>query len=161
LMVETDVPEQRLSQVKIGGPAEIVLDAFPGKRYRGKAKEVTPTVNRTKATVTVKVAFVDENEGVLPEMSARVSFLTGELDKEAMKAPPKTIVPGSAVVDLNGSKIVYRLESGVVRITPITLGPAFGTGFEVQSGVSAGTRIVNNPPQGLADGQKIKERNAG
>jgi HlyD family secretion protein len=161
LMVETDVPEQRLSQVKIGGPAEIVLDAFPGKRYRGKAKEVTPTVNRTKATVTVKVAFVDENEGVLPEMSARVSFLTGELDKEAMKAPPKTIVPGSAVVDLNGSKIVYRLESGVVRITPITLGPAFGTGFEVQSGVTSGTRIVNNPPPGLADGQKIKERNAG
>jgi RND family efflux transporter MFP subunit len=161
LMVETDVPEQRLGQVKLGGPAEIVLDAFPGKRYRGKAKEITPTVNRTKATVTVKVAFVDENDGVLPEMSARVSFLSGELDKEAMKAPPKTIVPGSAIVDLNGSKVVYRLESGIVRITPVTLGPAFGNGFEVQSGVTSGTRIVNNPPQGLADGQKIKERNAG
>jgi RND family efflux transporter MFP subunit len=161
LMVETDVPEQRLGQIKIGGPAEIVLDAFPGKRYRGKAKEITPTVNRTKATVTVKVEFVDGNDGVLPEMSARVSFLSGELDKEAMKAPPKTIVPGSAVADLNGSKVVYRLESGVVRITPITLGPAFGTGFEVQSGVTSGARVVNNPPPGLADGQKIKERNAG
>ncbi|HYQ15458.1 MAG TPA: efflux RND transporter periplasmic adaptor subunit, partial [Polyangiaceae bacterium] len=161
MMVETDVPEQRLSQIKMGGPAEIVLDAFPNKRFRGKAKEVTPTVNRTKATVTVKVAFVDEIDGVLPEMSARVSFLSGELDKEAMKAPPKTIVPGSAVVELNGAKVVYRLESGVVRITPITLGPAFGTGFEVQSGVTSGTRIVNNPPQGLADGQKFKERNAG
>ncbi len=161
LMVETDVPEQRLSQVKLGGPAEIVLDAFPGKRFRGKAKEITPTVNRTKATVTVKVAFVDENEGVLPEMSARVSFLSGELDKEAMKAPPKTIVPGSAIADLNGSKVVYRLESGVVRVTPVTLGPAFGTGFEVQSGVVSGTRIVNNPPPTLADGQKIKERNSG
>lgn len=161
LMCEVDVPEQRLAQVKIGGPAEIVLDAYPSKRYRGKATEITPKVNRTKATVTVKVAFVDENEGVLPDMAARVSFLNGELDKEAMKAPPKTIVPGSAIAELNGSKIVYRLESGVVRITPVTLGPAFGTGFEVQSGVSSGTKIVNNPPQGLADGQKIKERNAG
>lgn len=161
LMVETDVPEQRLSQVKLGGPAEIVLDAFPGKRFRGRAQEITPTVNRTKATVTVKVAFVDENEGVLPEMSARVSFLSGELDKEAMKAPPKTIVPGSAIVELNGSKVVYRLESGVVRVNPVTLGPAFGNGFEVESGVTSGTRIVNNPPPGLTDGQKIKERNAG
>jgi RND family efflux transporter MFP subunit len=161
LMVETDVPESRLSQIKMGSPTEIVLDAFPSKRFRGKAIEVTPTVNRTKATVTVKVAFVDDNEGVLPEMSARVSFLSGELDKEAMKAPPKTIVPGTAIAELNGSKVVYRLESGVVRITPVTLGPAFGTGFEVQSGVSSGTKIVNNPPQGLADGQKIKERNAG
>jgi HlyD family secretion protein len=161
LMVETDVAEQRLSQVKMGGPCEIVLDAFPTKRYRGKAIEVTPKVNRTKATVTVKVAFVDENEGVLPDMAARVSFLAGELDKEAMKAPPKTIVPGTAIADVNGSKVVYRLESGVVRITPVTLGPAFGTGFEVQSGVTSGAKIVNNPPPGLADGQKIKERNAG
>jgi RND family efflux transporter MFP subunit len=161
LMVETDVPESRLSQLKMGGPAEIVLDAFASKRFRGKAVEVTPKVNRTKATVTVKVAFVDENEGVLPDMAARVSFLSGELDKAAMQAPPKTIVPATAVVDLNGTKVVYRLEGGIVRTTPVTLGPAFGTGFEVQSGVSSGTRLVNNPPPGLVDGQKVKERNAG
>ncbi len=161
LMVETDVPEQRLSQVKIGGPAEIVLDAFPSKRYRGKAIEVTPKVNRTKATVTVKVAFVDDNEGVLPDMAARVSFLTSELDKEAMQAPPKTIIPASAVVDRAGAKVVFRLQDGIVRMTPVTLGPAFGNGFEVQSGVSSGVKLVNNPPAGLADGQKIKERNAG
>ena len=160
LMVETDVPEQRLSQVKIGGPCEIVMDAFPTKRYRGKATEVTPKVNRTKATVTVKVAFVDENDGVLPDMAARVSFLSGELDKEAMKIPPKTVVPGSAVAEVQGSKVVYRVEGGVVRLTTVTLGPAVGSGFEVVSGVSAGTKLVSNPPPGLADGQRIKERNA-
>lgn len=160
LMIETDVPEQRLSQVKLGGPCEIVLDAFPSRRYRGKAMEVTPKVNRTKATVTVKVAFVDENDGVLPDMAARVSFLSGELDKEAMKLPPKTVVPANAIVELRGSKVVYRVESGVVRLTTVTLGPATGNGFEVTSGVSAGTKIVSNPPAGLADGQRIKEGNA-
>jgi HlyD family secretion protein len=160
LMVETDVPEQRLSQIKMGGPCEIVMDAFPSKRYRGKAMEVTPKVNRTKATVTVKVAFVDENEGVLPDMAARVSFLSGELDKEAMKTPPKTVIPGSAIADVQGSKVVYRIEGGVVRRTTVTLGPAMGSGFEVQSGVSAGTKLVSNPPPDLADGQRIKERNA-
>jgi RND family efflux transporter MFP subunit len=160
LMVETDVPEQRLSQIKMGGPCEIVMDAFPTKRYRGKAMEVTPKVNRTKATVTVKVAFVDENEGVLPDMAARVSFLSGELDKEAMKTPPKTVVPGSAVAEVQGSKVVYRVEGGVVRLTTVTLGPAVGTGFEVVSGVSAGTKLVSSPPRDLADGQRIKERNA-
>jgi len=158
LMVETDVPEQRLSQVKMGGPAEIVLDAFPSQRYRGKAVEVTPKVNRTKATVTVKVAFVDDNAGVLPDMAARVSFLTGELDKEAMKVPPKTVVPASAVVDVGGGKVVYRVEGGVVRLTSVTLGPALSSGFEVTGGVSAGTKIVSKPPAGLADGQRIKEK---
>jgi RND family efflux transporter MFP subunit len=158
MMIETDVPEQRLSQVKIGGPAEIVLDAYPAKRYRGKAVEITPRVNRTKATVTVKVAFVDDRENVLPDMAARVSFLTSELDKEQLKAPPKTIVPAAAVTDVAGAKVVFRVDDGKVRIVPITLGAPFGSGFELNGGPSAGTRVIKNPSKELRDGQAIKEK---
>jgi RND family efflux transporter MFP subunit len=161
LMVETDVPEQRLSQVKIGGPCEIVLDAYPTRRIRGKAYEITPRVNRTKATVTVKVSFVDDSNGVLPDMSARVSFLTNELNAAELKAPPKTIVPGSAIATVAGAKMVYVLEDGRVRATPVTLGPAFGSGFELVRGPSPGTRLVKDPPPELKDGQRIKEKTEG
>jgi multidrug efflux pump subunit AcrA (membrane-fusion protein) len=158
LQVETDVPEQRLSQVRIGGPCEIVLDAYPTKRFRGKAFEITPRVNRTKATVTVKVAFVDDREGVLPDMAARVSFLTNELDKAELKAPPKTIVPSEALATMGGAKVVYVIEDAKVRATPVELGPAFGSGFELVRGPSPGTKLVKSPPAGLADGQRIKEK---
>jgi len=47
---------------------------------------------------------------VLPDMAARVSFLTNALDKEAMKAPPKTIVPSTAVVDVNGRGLSRRSD---------------------------------------------------
>lgn len=158
LMVETDVPEPRLSLVKVGGPTEIVLDAYPGRRYRGKVHEITPKVDRAKATVLVKVSFVDEKTGVLPDMSARVSFLSSELDAAAAKVPPKTIVPSEAIVDAGGGKLVYVVEDGKVRSTPVTLGPAFGSGFEVARGPTPGTRVVKSPPADLADGQAIKER---
>jgi HlyD family secretion protein len=158
LEVETDVPEQRLSQVKIGGPCEIVLDAYPTKRFRGKAHEITPRVNRTKATVTVKVAFVDDREGAMPDMAARVSFLSSELDKAELKAPPKVIVPSEALATLGGTKVVYVVEDGKARATPIELGPPFGGGFEVARGPGAGTKLVKRPPAGLADGQRIKEK---
>ncbi len=161
LMVETDVPEQRLGQVKLGGPAEIVLDAYPSKRYRGKAVEIIPKVNRTKASVPVKVAFVDDREGVIPEMSARVSFLTAELDPAQLKAPPKVIVPGNAVVTVNGNKVVYVLQDGQARMRPIRLGPAFGSGFEVVDGPSPGTKLIKDPPPNLADGQRVKEKAPG
>lgn len=160
LEVETDVPEQRLSLVKIGGPCEIVLDAYPTKRYRGRAHEITPRVNRTKATVTVKVAFVDDREGAMPDMAARVSFLSSELDKAELKAPPKVIVPSEAVATLNGAKVVYVVEDGKARATPIELGPPFGSGFEVARGPGAGTKLVKHPPAALADGQRIKEKNS-
>ncbi len=158
LEVETDVPEQRLSQVKVGGPCEIVLDAYPSKRFRGRAHEITPRVNRTKATVVVKVAFVDDREGVLPDMAARVSFLSSELDKAELKQPPKTIVPSDAIATLGGVKVVYVVDDGKVRATPIELGPAFGSGFEVARGPGAGTKLVKSPPAGLADGQRVKEK---
>src|SRR6185369_7710782 len=119
-------------------PAEIVLDAYPSKRYRGKAVEVIPKVNRSKATVPVKVAFVDDRDGALPEMSARVSFLTEELDPAALKAPPKIIVPGSAIATVAGSKVVYVLQDGTARQRPVRLGPAFGSGFELIDGPSPG-----------------------
>lgn len=158
LLVETDVPEARLHLVKVGGPTEIVLDAFPSVRYRGEVLELTPRVNRAKATVTVKVRFVDSTENALPDMAARVSFLTNALDAEAMKETPKTVVPGDAVADRGGAKVVFVLESGgAVRMVPVTLGEAFGSGFVIEQGPAPGTRVVKAPPATLSHGQKVKE----
>lgn len=158
LVVEADIPEQRLHQVTIGGPTEIVLDAFPDKRLRGIAKEITPKVDRAKATVTVKVSFTDQFERAMPDMSARVSFLSEALNAEAMKAPPKVVVPGSAIAERGGAKVVFVLEGDQVRMVPVELGPAFGSGFELVRGPSSGTRLVKSPEVTLTDGQRIKEK---
>jgi RND family efflux transporter MFP subunit len=161
LLVETDVPEARLHLVKLGSPCEIVLDAYPNRRFRGKAKEITPKVNRQKATVQVKVAFIDATDGVLPEMAARVSFLTEELDEDSMGEAPKVVVPSSAVVEKNGTKVVYVVDGDQVRIATVALGEPFAGGFELKQGPPAGTRVVKAPPPGLGDGQRVKEREDG
>ena len=158
LVVETDVPEGRLHLVKIGSPCEIVLDAYPSRRYRGEAIEIMPRVNRAKASVGVKVKFLDTIEGVLPDMAARVSFLEKPLDAEAMKEKPKVVVPGSAIVERAGSRVVFVVDGDTVRLTPITLGPEFGDGFELTQGPAPGTKVVKSPPEVLQDGNKIKER---
>ena len=51
LVVEVDVPESRLSQVAVDGPCEIVLDAYPDKRFRGAVKEIGRRVNRSNQFV--------------------------------------------------------------------------------------------------------------
>lgn len=161
IVVETDVPEARLHLVKMGSPCEIVLDAYPTRRFRGEATEILPRVNRAKATVGVKVKFIDPTDGVLPDMSARVSFLTKALDADAMKEKPKTIVPAAALAERAGAKVVFVVDdTQVLRMRPVTLGPAFGDGFELISGPSPGTRIVKSPSATLSDGQKVKEKNA-
>ncbi len=158
IVVETDVPESRLHLVTKGGPCEVVLDAYPDRRWRGEVVDTSPQLNRAKATATVKVRFLDRDDTVLPEMAARVSFLDAPLDQAKMKEPPKRIVPGSAVADRAGAKVVFTFDAGQVRMVPVVLGPRFGDGFELVEGPPPGTKVVSDPPPSLGDGQAIKEK---
>lgn len=157
LMVEADVPEPRLHLVKIGGPCEIVLDAYPNKRYRGVASELGLKVNRSKATVMVKVKFADDIEGVIPEMSARVSFLSKAITDDALKEAPKKVVAPDAIVDRNGAKVVFTVDNGKLHAYPVKPGGNVSGNIELLDGPPPGTKVVAKPTVETQDGQRIKE----
>lgn len=162
LEVQADVAEAQFHKVKLGTPAEIILDAFPDKRFRGRVTDLRPMVDRSKAAVTVKVRFVDPSEGVLPDMAAKVSFLTKALDDESLKAAPKLIVPSDAVVDRGGSKVVFTVEEERARALPVVVkgafgGPGSGT-LELTDGPATGTRVIRRPDESIRDGVSVKEK---
>jgi HlyD family secretion protein len=160
LLVEIDVPEGRLSLVKVGGPCEISLDAFAGQRFSGKVREIGKRVNRSKATIPVKVDFagVPADAMPLPDMSARVSFLTQALDEKARAAQSKLMVPSKAVSTRDGKSYVFVVEGGAVRMEPVALGEKNGDAFELVEGPTAGTKVVVSPEATLQSGQRVKER---
>lgn len=158
LMVETDVPEGRLHLVQLEDPCQIVLDAYPTRTYRGRVEQITPKVNRAKATVTVKVRFDGDADNVLPDMAARVSFLTGEPDPALADAAPKVIVPAAAIDERDGQSVVFVLEDDTVRMQPVQLGETVGSGFELLAGPQAGATVVREPPSTLEDGQKVERK---
>ncbi len=157
VVIETDVPEGRVHLLQRGAPAEILLDAFPKKRWRGQVEEIGPRVDRAKATVTVKVQFSDPTEGVLPEMAARVNFLKEKIDDAKLKEQAKVVVPKSAVTERAGAKVVFVIDSGKVRMRTVKLGKEVGTGYELLEGPPDGTRLVKDPPPELTDGRDVKE----
>lgn len=160
LVVEVDVPEARLSQVSEHppSPCEIVLDAYSTQRFRGEVKEIGHTVNKSKATVPVKVKFLDRPKLVLPDMAARVSFLSAALDEKAIAAPAKLVVPASAVVQRNGADVIFVYDEGDVRQTSVKVGEAVGDGRALETPIPAGTKVILAPPSDLKDGQKVKEK---
>lgn len=159
LMVEVDVPEARLHLVKLGGPCEIILDAYPNKRYRCTADSLGQRVNRSKATVMVKVRFdpADDISGVLPEMSARVGFLSQAISDAAKDEKPKKVVAADAVVDRGGEKVVFTVSEGKLHAFPVKVGGAVGSSVELLAGPPPGTKVVSKPTNETADGQRIKE----
>ncbi len=154
LQVEVDVSESNLQMVKRGQPCEILLDALPEDRFRGEVHMIVPTADRTKATVMVKVRFLDRDSRVLPEMSAKVAFLSREVSKDEQK--PRTALSPAAVVTRNGKKFVFLIGDKRVTETQVTLGEQLGDMVEVLSGVKAGDRIVLRPMNRMRNGLRIK-----
>jgi RND family efflux transporter MFP subunit len=118
LVVETDVPENKLHLLVAGDPCDIILDAYPSRTFRGRVDDFSPRVNRAKATVTVKVKFEGDAEGVLPDMAARVTFLAAERDPNAPAEKPKIVVPASAVAERGGDKVSARVRSRSAKRWP-------------------------------------------
>jgi len=158
LVVEVDVPESKLDQIENDGPCEIVLDAYSTKRFPGSVKEIVQRVNRSKATVPVRVKFDERPERAMPDMAARVSFLSKKLDSASFKAPAKLVVPASAVVQRGGSDVVFIYDEGDVRMKSVKVGPADGDYRDVLSDLPEHTKVVLSPPTTLGDGQKVKEK---
>jgi RND family efflux transporter MFP subunit len=154
LQVEADVSESNLGRIKLGQPCEIQLDALPGERFRGIIHMIVPTADRSKATVMVKVRFVNKDSRILPEMSAKVAFLTRPATPEEQK--PRIAINQSAIVNRKGKERAYLVKENKVMETPIKPGAKIGDMIEVLEGIKVGDQVVLNPPERLRNGSKIK-----
>jgi RND family efflux transporter MFP subunit len=154
LEVEVDVSESSLGRIRLGQACEIQLDAVPEHRFPGEIHRIVPTADRSKATVMVKIRFVEKDSRILPEMSAKVAFLSRPVTGEEKR--PRIALSHSAVVDRKNPKAVFLVQGERVVETPVRLGGQIGDMVEVLEGVKVGDRVVLNPSDRLKHGSKIK-----
>jgi RND family efflux transporter MFP subunit len=154
LMVEADVAESNLDKVRLEQPCEITLDAIPDKRFSGQVHMIVPTADRSKATVLTKVKFRESDDRILPEMSAKVAFLSKTLEAPERRA--RLAIPKAAVVTREGRAFAFLLNGGQVKLTALTLGPEMGDLVEIAQGLKEGDRVALKPPPSLQDGARVK-----
>lgn len=155
LEVEADISESNLARIYVGQPCEVTLDAIPEKRLAGKISMIVPTADRSKATIMVRVRFTEKDARLLPEMSAKVIFLSKSLDANDNR-DAKTVIDKNAIRDRKGKKNVFVVNGNVVKEQEIRIKGEFGNFLEVLEGVNVGEKVVLNPPSKLKDGSKIK-----
>ncbi len=153
LEVEADVSESSLSKVHVGQPAEIVLDALPDARFRARISRMVPTVDRAKATVMTKLRFEAIDPRILPEMSAKVSFLSQDIDAEQQK--PLTAVPSEALTQRDGRAVVFAIRDGKAIAVAVKPGRKIGELTAVDGEVKAGEKVVLRPDTELTSGALV------
>ena len=150
LYVGADVNEANLSKLAKNQPAEITLDAVPDKTYHGRLRQIVPAADRQKATVRVKVAFLDADDHVLPDLSARVSF-TAE-PTQGKEARSRVVVPKATLTEVDGKTGVFRLVDGRAKFTPVTAGGDVQGQVEITQGLQGGEKLIS-----LAGGATVRD----
>jgi HlyD family secretion protein len=154
LEVEADVSESSLAKIKVGQPCEITLDALPDTRFLGRISRMVPTVDRAKATVMTKVRFDAIDPRMLPEMSAKVSFLSQEVTVEQQKAL-LAVHPDAIAVGESGS-VLFVIRDGKASEVPVVRGEKLGDLVAITGEVRTGEKVVLKPSADLKSGRFVK-----
>ena len=156
LEAEADVSESNIAKLQRNQPAEVSLDAIPDHSYRAVLRQVIPTADRTKATITVKVRLLEKDANLRPEMSAKVTFLEREAEPSRVDKPIIT-VPKDALVAKNGITSVFVVdEQKKVHLVPVSIRGERQDEVIVDQGLGGTEALVLHPPRNLKDGDTVR-----
>ena len=146
--LEASVDESRLPFVKTGQTVEVALEALD-RRLTARVSEIVPAVDAASRAYTVKIdlpALANVRSG----MFGRAWF--------PMVSRKVVTVPAPAVMEHGQLESVYVIDGGLARNRLITTGKRRPEAVEVLSGLSAGEKVINPIPPGLADGARVEVR---
>ena len=155
LEVEVDVNEAFINRVKPGQPVITNLNAYPKWDIPSEVIAIIPTADRNKATVKVRIALLEKDERVLPDMGSRVSFLrkvdnnNQEIQKEGV------MIPLAAVAYIDGSSLVQVVDGNSVQIMQIEVAEETANYARVIKGLESGMKVMARFDDELENNQKV------
>jgi RND family efflux transporter MFP subunit len=158
LEVEADVSEANITRVSPEQGCEITLDAYPQQRYPGYVTKIVPTADRAKATVMVKIKFKEYDQRVLPEMSAKITFLAAGSKSDAANIQPLLTIPASAVATRNGRPVVFQIKEDRAVEVPVSTGQKLGSLIEIIGGLKEGDKVIAKADEQIRAGVKLVQK---
>ena len=148
--VQLDIPEQAVSNIRVGQSVSVSVSAYPDRNFSGMVHHVSPSVTANSRTMTVE-ARVENPDGLLkPGQFATVRILQAESD-------PAVLVPARAVRTESGTSRVYVILDGRAQQRLVQLGQTEGDLVEIKSGVAADEQVATSNVELLSDGTPVRQ----
>lgn len=141
------VDEKKIRFIKLGQPARMTLEAYPGELFPARVTNISPIANSLNRTIEVELAIPNSGHRIKPGMYAGVEWT------ESRRAA--IAVPLAAVVDRADGKYVFLTDGDRAKIVSITAGAVLGDTVEVLSGLKGDERVVTTGAGLLNDGDRI------
>ena len=155
LEIQVDVNENFINRVLPAQHVDAKLNAYPDWHIPAHVIAVIPTADRSKGTVTVRIALDQKDSRILPEMGVRVSFLDTAAG-DSGKPTGGVVLPSTAVQAAGTAGVVFVVHGDTVERRAVRLGAADGEHVTVLSGLAAGDQVAVGDFTRLKDGSKIR-----
>jgi RND family efflux transporter MFP subunit len=155
LEIEVDVNEAYIQRVRPDQPVTATLDAYQDWKIPAKVIAIVPTADRQKATVRVRIGFLERDERILRDMGVKVSFLS-ENESASQPQSKAVYVSQDAVRTDSDGNFVWIVRNEKVERRPVTVGQSSSRGVQIMSGLGAGDKIVVAADDELVAGQAVE-----
>jgi len=151
LRVYVQVPQRQVAAIHPGSTARLSVPERPGSAYQAKVESLAQAINAGSGTMLVQLAVENPKGELLPGAFATVRF-----DQAAMADDAVAIPPGALIMGRHGAQVAVLDAGNRVRIRKVTIARDYGNVIQLGDGVSKADRIIDSPPDGLADGDVVK-----
>lgn len=149
LRVYVNVPQSYGPEIKVGSAAFATLEELPGQKFAGKIARTADAIDPNSRTLLTEVDISNKDGHLLPGSFGQVHF--------AVKSEVRRfVIPVNAMLfRAQGPQVAVVGDDGKAHLRSIAIGQDYGASLEVLTGVDAGDRIINNPPDSLEEGQPV------
>jgi len=155
LRVYVSVPQSYAAAIHAGGKARLSVPEQPGKSYAATVQTTSRAISASSGGMLVQLTVDNTSGELLPGGSAQLS-----LDLPAT-AGTLAIPPGALIFNKSGLTVATVGDGDKVVLKPVTVARDLGSSVEVATGLSAGDRVIENPPDGVANGDLVRVSAAG
>lgn len=152
LYIAAPIDEVDAPAIETGMPAEITMDAFPGRKFEGHVRRIAPyvlDVEKQARTVEIEAEFSNPMDKLLPGYSADVEVILAE-QTDVVRIPSQALIQGNTV-------LLFDPDGGVLRKQAVTRGISNWEFTEITDGLKPGQRVVISVDRpGLVDGARVE-----
>jgi RND family efflux transporter MFP subunit len=151
LRVYVQVPQRQVAQIHPGSTAQVSVPERPGASYQARVQSLAQAINAGSGTMLVQLVVENPKGELLPGAFANVQFDQAALAENAVVIPPGALITGR-----NGTQVAVLDAGNRVRIRKVAIERDLGNAIQLGAGVSRADRIIDSPPDGLADGDQVR-----
>jgi len=155
LEIEVDVNEAYIQRVRPDQTVTATLDAYQSWKIPAKVIAIVPTADRQKATVRVRIGFLERDQRILRDMGVKVAFLSDEDDSTLVQTATVYVSRDAVRTDSEGN-YVWIVRDDAVQRRPVSVGQSSSRGVQIMSGLGAGDKIVVAAEDELIAGQAVE-----